>query len=99
MKQTGLWEPEERDILGCEGLSIGDWPAGTRSISRKGSLSGLASYSFCQFLPSHSVLYPNVLFSWPWCLLFFSTLTHIQIQLPVLCRALDLSASAWEGKV
>lgn len=99
MKQAGVWEPEERDILGCEELSIGDWPAGTRSISRKGSCSGLASYSFCQLLPSHPILYPNVLFSWPWGLLFFSAPTHIQVHLPVLCRALDLPASAWEKEV
>lgn len=45
MKQAGLWEPAERDILGGEGLRIGDWPAGTRSISRKGNLSALASSS------------------------------------------------------
>lgn len=59
----------------------------------------LPAIVFCQLLPSYPILYPNALFSWPWCLLFSLALTHIQIQLPVLCRVLYLPASAWEEKV
>lgn len=50
MKQAGLWEPEERhfEMLGAD---TGAWPEGTRFISRKGSLLGLASYSFLPASP------------------------------------------------
>lgn len=81
MKQTELWEPEERDILGCEGLSTGDQPAGTVYF-KEGQSLWLASSS--PAIPSCSPVS---------CLLaLVPALTHLQIQPPVLCRALDLPA-------